>query len=95
MQDAKIIKQNIDNLIKEMANNADLYCKNPGKDFTRNRKLGFENLVHLMLGMRGNTINKEIYDYFSTEELMTKSAFVQQRDKLKPDALYDLFNISC
>lgn len=45
-----------------------------------------------MLGMRGNTINKEIYDYFSTEELMTKSAFVQQRDKLKSDALYDLFN---
>ena len=92
MQDAKTIKENLDNLIKVMSENAELYCKNPGKDFTRNRKLGFDNLIHVLLGMRGNTINKELFDYFKDSELMTKSAFVQQRSKLKEDCLYKLFN---
>lgn len=86
MQDAKIIKQNLENLINEMSTHPELWAKNPGKDFTRNRKLGFNKLIHLMLGMRGNSISKELYDYFKNEDLMTGSAFVQQRDKLLPDA---------
>ena len=45
-----------------------------GRGSGKNGKLGFENLVHLMLGMRGNTINKEIYDYFSIEELFRSSS---------------------
>ena len=95
MQDAKNIKENLENLIDKMSKTPELFCKNPGKDFTRNRKLSFNKLIHLMLGMRGNSISKELYDYFKNSELMTSSAFVQQRSKLNPDAfkyLLDEFN---
>ena len=92
MQDAKTIKENLENLIDKMSQNPELFCKNPGKDFTRNRKLGFNKLIHLMLGMRGNSINKELYDYFKNDELMTSSAFVQQRDKLKIETFQHLLN---
>lgn len=91
MQDANIIKQNLENLINEMSTHPELWAKNPGKDFTRNRKLGFSNLIHVLLGMRGNSINKELYDYFK-DDLMTSSAFVQQRSKLKLDTLKYLFD---
>ena len=56
LQDAKIIKQNLENLINEMSQHPELWVKNPGKDFTRSRKLGFNKLIHLMLGMRGNSM---------------------------------------
>ena len=92
MQDAKTIKENLENLIDKMSQNPELFCKNPGKDFTRNRKLGFNKLIHLMLGMRGNSISKELYDYFKDDDLMTSSAFVQQRDKLKIDAFKYILN---
>ena len=77
---------NVYNALDKMSTHPELWAKNPGKDFTRNRKLGFNKLIHLMLGMRGNSISKELYDYFKNEDLMTSSAFVQQRDKLLPDA---------
>lgn len=81
-----------------MATNPSLFAKNPQTDFTRDRKLSFDKLMHLLLGMRGNSINKELYDYFKDDEIMTSSAFVQQRDKLLPEAMEYLlheFNTQC
>ena len=95
---ADSLKSTLDDIIREMATNPSLFAKNPQTDFTRDRKLGFDKLVHLLLGMRGNSINKELYDYFKDDELMTSSAFVQQRDKLLPEAMEYLlheFNAQC
>lgn len=82
-----------------MSTHPELFAKNPDKDFTRDRKLSFNKLIHLLLGMRGNSISKEIYDYFKNiDEIMTTSAFVQQRDKLLPEALeyiFKEFNYQC
>ena len=97
MQDAKKIKENLENLIQNMSKDPSSWAKNPN-DFTRNRKLGFNRLLHVMLGMRGNSLNKELYDYFKDSDLITSSAFVQQRNKLKLDAMRYLlkeFNKSC
>lgn len=81
-----------------MATNPSLFAKNPQTDFTRDRKLSFDKLMHLLLGMRGNSINKELYDYFKDDALMTSSTFVQQRNKLLPEAMEYLlheFNLQC
>lgn len=66
LQDAysKQIKSILENIINEMSTHPELFAKNPDKDFTRDRKLSFNKLIHLLLGMRGNSISKEIYDYF-------------------------------
>lgn len=92
------IKQILDDIINEMSQHPQDFAKNPNKDFTRDRKLSFNKLLHLLLGMRGNSISKELYDYFKNDDLMTSSAFVQQRDKLLPDAMTYLlkeFNNRC
>ncbi len=61
------------------------YAENPEKDFVRTRKLPPNILIQFILNMEGNTLNKEIFSNFSDkDERMTASAFVQQRDKLKP-----------
>lgn len=44
-----------------------------------------------MLSMKGNSIGKDLLDYFEPQELMTASAFVQQRDKLLPETFEYLF----
>lgn len=65
----------------------------PSKDFTRNRKLGFSNLMKSIIYMAGKPIKEELYDYFDYDvNTASTSAFVQQRDKLKPKAFEILFN---
>lgn len=65
-EDAKLeavtIKQSLLSLIAEMAEEPEDYVKNPGKDFTRNRKLTFETISKMMICMGGNTLNEELYD---------------------------------
>jgi len=89
----KSLKYKLSSIIKQMARSPDAFVKSPGKDFTRNRKLDFETLFKLILGMNGNTLRKEIYEHFDydTSSLST-SAFCQQRSKLKDNAFEYLFN---
>ena len=88
------IKQLIDDIIADMSANKEGYVKNPDKDFTRDRKLPFEMVIKLVLSMKGNTLNKELYDFFgrNPEEIVTSSAFIQQRDKLNENVFVDLFH---
>ena len=68
------------------------FVKNPGKDFTRNRKLTFEYVINLLLSMGGNNLYKELFEYFKYDaDTASSSAFVQQRAKILPSALEFLF----
>ncbi|MDR3593452.1 IS4 family transposase [Clostridium sp.] len=89
---SKIIKYKLTSIIKEMRESPELFVKNPGKDFTRNRKLTFEYVINLLLSMGGNSIYKELLEYFKYDvKTATSSAFVQQRGKILPSALEYLF----
>lgn len=94
-----LLKERLDKIITEMETSSSLFCVHPKTDFTRNRKLSFNTLVHFLLGIRGNSLNKELYDYFKdSESILTTSAFVQQRKKLLPEAMEYLlkeFNNIC
>lgn len=79
------------NIIKEMLNNTSLYSVS-SKDFTRNRKLPFDKTIKFIIGMQGQSICKEIFDCFKDSELMTPSAFVQQRAKIKSEAFEYIFH---
>ena len=64
-----------------------LFVKNPGKDFTRKRKLPFETIMQLIISMGGNSIYKELLQAQGYDlNTATTSAFVQQRDKILPCA---------
>lgn len=82
--------------INEFALNPNNYALNPGKDFSRNRKLGFKDFLLMFLTMEGDCIKEEIYRYFGrTTSAPSKAAYYKQRAKLKSDDLRNflfLFN---
>jgi len=79
-------------MIKEMSSSPAEFVKNPGKDFTRKRKLPFESVIQLLLSMGGNSIYKELLEAQEYDiKTATTSAFVQQRDKILPSAFEFLF----
>lgn len=87
------VKEILSSLISEMSESPESFVKNPGKDFTRNRKLPFETVMHLLISMGGNSIYKELLESQGYDvNTATTSAFVQQRDKILPSALKFLFD---
>lgn len=86
------VKDTLISIIKKMNESPEDFVKNPGKDFTRNRKLTFEYVINLLLSMGGNNLYKELLEYFKYDaETASSSAFVQQRAKILPSALEFLF----
>ena len=81
------VKRKLMKIISDMASNKDSFVNNPGKDFTRNRKLSFEDLIKFILSMGGGSINKELLNHFGfNTNVVSASAYTQQRDKLLPEA---------
>ena len=87
------VKNKLMSLIRTMSANPEPYVKNPGKDFSRNRKLPFETVIKLLISMGGNSIYKELLEVQGYDlNTATTSAFVQQREKILPSALETLFH---
>lgn len=87
------VKQNLLGIIRDMSKSPWLFAKNPEKDFTRKRKLDFETIVLLLLSMDGNSLYKELLNYTDfSPDVATSSAFVQQREKILPEAFAFLFH---
>ena len=86
------VKRKLKGIISEMTEFLDSYVMNPGKDFVRNRKLGFEKTIELIIGMSGETLRDELLEYFTYDEgLASVSALCQQRGKLKLEAFRHIF----
>ena len=85
------IKSTLLATIDEIAADRSKFVVNPGKDFTRNRKMGFRDTLLMLLTMEGDCIKEEIYRYFGRNtEAPSKSAFYRQRCKLNSQALSNL-----
>lgn len=90
---ADSIKKNLDTVLNQMNEYSWMFVNNPEKDFTRNRKLNFKEMLNILLSMGGSTLKLELMKYFSYDvETATCSAFVQQREKILPEALEFLFH---
>ena len=87
----KAITDKLSHLIQEIAENAQQYARSPGRDFTRKRKLPVETLLTILLGMGNVSLPDELLDYFGvTLDAASAPAFVQQREKLLPEAVETL-----
>jgi hypothetical protein len=79
--------------VDTISNYRSLFVKNPEKDFIRTRKLDFPTVLKMLLSMEGNSLQKELYDFFEySTDTASASAFIQQRDKIYPEALEILFH---
>ena len=89
----KMIKRTLKKCINEMSAHPETFVKNPGKDFTRERKLPFKQVLKAVLSMTGKSLRGELMEYFNLKTSMpTVSAFVQQRDKVDHRAFEALFH---
>lgn len=75
-------KQNLTGLVSD-----------PLVDFSRNRKIPYENMILSLLTMEGSALTNELLRQFGcSTTTATASAFVQQRQKILPIALEKLFH---
>lgn len=80
--------------IRDVSDHKDNYCKNPAVDFSRNRKISMENVIKGIIGMEGKSLRNELVDVFDgMSEMPTASAFIQQRDKIKPEAFEHIYRM--
>ncbi len=57
---AAFLKEKLRSITSEMSKVIELFVRNPGKDFTRDRKLPFERVTSLLISMGGNSLYKEL-----------------------------------
>lgn len=69
------------------------YLAAPDKDFTRRRKLPPEMLIFFLVSQGASSTGNELDDFFDfRSESPSLSALNQQRDKLKPEAVEEVFH---
>ena len=89
----KHIKNALHSVIRDMATHPEDFCRCPGKDFTRDRKLPFKKLLTLLVTMGGHSLRDEMLDCLGSKgSPVSVSALVQRRSKLLPEALEYLFH---
>lgn len=85
--------------MNELAADPEKYAVHPGKDFSRNRKMGFKDFLLMFLTMEADCIKEERYRYFGrSTDAPSKAVFYKQRKKLRDGALRWLllsFNQKC
>ena len=98
---ADYIRNQLSSVIENMEHQSEKFVKNPGHDFTRNRKMNFISTINFLLTMEGGSIGAELHKYFNYDlNHITRSGFICQRNKLHPNAMEHLFHefhkkISC
>ena len=80
------------NLINKQKQDLTGLVSDPDVNFSRNRKIPYENMILSLLTMEGATLTNELLRQFGcSTTTATSSAFVQQRKKILPAALENLF----
>lgn len=79
--------------INSVSSSVSNYVVNPGKDFSRNRKLPADKLISFLIAEGSSTTKNELLDFFGMSgQSPTSSAFFQQRARLRPEALKAVFD---
>ena len=86
----KFVKETLLNIVRSMDNDKSRFVRNPEKDFTRRRTLDFQTMIKFILSAGSNTLATEIMNFFDFSRFPFVSAFVQQREKILPEAFYHL-----
>ncbi len=92
MNKSKFVKDALFKSIDSISENKTLYCIDSATNFTRNRKLPFKTVIETVLSLSNKSLNNEIIELFlSKSDMVSTSAFIQQRSKINHTAFYDLF----
>ena len=80
-------------ILKEMESDKNLYVVNPQKDFTRNRKVSFYDMMWFLLLIGANSMSEEIRRAFNDKNFshISEAAILKSRSKIKVSAFEHLF----
>ena len=85
------INAKLEESIQHLAQHRSDFSRTP-QDFTRQRKLPFEKLLHFLISLESSNFSRELFQYFHyDEQVPSVSALVQQRQKLNDKAFPTLF----
>jgi len=88
------IKRKLDAAISQLCDVSWMFSKQPGRDFTRNRKLPFRKVISFLLSMEGGTLSTDLLKCFGcSSNIASSSAFVQQRRKISDETFPTLFSL--
>lgn len=92
MTNPEKIKQILLSEIEKMDQHREDFCRRPGIDFTRDRKIPFDTFLHFQISMESGSVNHELLKYFNFDvQAPSLSAFYQQRARLSDDVFQTLF----
>jgi len=90
----KQVKNTLLSVLDRMSTQTDTFVKDPARDFTRKRKLGFTDTMLFFLTSGAGTTKHELYRHFEYDvNTPSVSAFCQQRAKLKIEAFRHLTQV--
>lgn len=84
------VKKTLMRTIHSLEEHKNEFVRNPGKDFTRRRTFDFSTMIKFILSAGCNTLANEILHFFDFHSFPSVSAFVQQREKVLPEAFHHL-----
>ena len=61
------LHQQLNYIINQMSRATSSFVVSPSANFTRNRVFTFLNTLKCIIGMAGNSLNKELYDFFKKQ----------------------------
>ena len=76
----KYIKNTLFSVIRDMAKHPEDFCRCPGTDFTRKRKLPFENILTLLVKMGGHSLRDEMMDCLDFKEIPVPGFYEQMSE---------------
>ena len=80
------VKQILISEIDSLLDHRELFLTNPKSDFTRTKKLSFEQTIIFPMVAASGDIANELLDYIGEEKLPLPSAMVQRRNQVKYEA---------
>ena len=86
--------ETLKSILKEMDNNKKQYVANPQKDFTRNRKVTFYDMMWFLLFIGANSMSEEIRRAFNDKDFsyISEAAILKSRSKIKVLSFEQLFH---
>ncbi len=87
----KYLESKLNDIIVDVSMSSE-FVRNPKTNFTRSRKLGFLPTFNSVLTMGGGSLGSEMLELFEYSEFTPcKSAFIQARHKILPEAFSHVF----
>ena len=86
--------EKLQTVLKEMEGNKAQYVANPQKDFSRNRKVTFYDMMWFLLFIGANSMSEEIRRAFNDKvfSYISEAAILKSRSKIKVSAFEQLFH---